>query len=72
MSKFNTVRKVPNSRKRSRKHLVKTIKKPKLSTELIDCQLEKNLKTNRSVFRESKYRKKVQSNIRKIIGEEVK
>lgn len=62
MSKFNTVRKVPNQRK----HLVKTVKNPKLPTRPNDCQLEKN----QIASRKSKYLKKSQSNIRKIISEE--
>jgi len=63
MSKFNTRRKVS----KSRKHLVKTVKRPKLSTDSTVCQLEKNLERRQPVFRESKYRKKTESNIRKII-----
>lgn len=68
MSKFNTVSKVS----RPRKDLVKTIKKPKFSTELANCQLERNLEGNQAVFRESKYHKKIQSNIRRTINEDVK
>ena len=62
MSKFNAKRKVP----KSRKHLLGPIENPKLPTKHNDFQLE----MNKTISRGSKYLKKLQSKMRKIIGEE--
>lgn len=62
MSKFNAKRK----RSKSRKRLLEHIETPKSPTKPIDYQLE----MNKIISRGSKYIKKLQSKMRKIIGEE--
>ncbi len=62
MAKFNTVRKISNVRKKPANIITK---KPKLSNELVAFQLEKN----QIVPRKNKYRKKMESDVRKIINE---
>ena len=64
MAKFNTVKKVSKPRKRP----VRTTKKSKLSNDIITFQLERN----QIVPRKNKYRKKMESDVRKIINEGAK
>lgn len=62
MSKFNTKRKGP----KSRKHLVEPIENPRSSTKSMEYLLE----MNKIISRGSKYIKKLQSKIRKTISDE--